>query len=66
MTAELLAESVEIAISYGAAILAAAREADDAGILENFRAFDAAARCAGQCAGELWEYRDLLEAEGTP
>jgi hypothetical protein len=32
LTADLLAESVEIAISYGVAILVAAREADDAAI----------------------------------
>jgi len=65
MTADLLAEAVEFTIHYGAAVLAAVREADDEGILESFRGFDVAARTARQCAEELRAYRGLLEAEGT-
>jgi hypothetical protein len=53
LVADLLAESVEIAIAYGTGILRAVREADDAAILENFRGFDAAARTARRCAEQL-------------
>jgi hypothetical protein len=57
LLADLLAESVEIAIAYGTGILRAVREADDESAIEQFRDFDAAARCARKCATEL---RSLL------
>jgi hypothetical protein len=62
MTADLLAESTEIAISYGVAILAAVREADDDAILARFKGFDAAARTARACAEELLAYQSQAGA----
>jgi hypothetical protein len=53
MTGELLAESIELAIGYGTAILAAILEGDDESIISNFRGFDASARCARRCAEDL-------------
>jgi hypothetical protein len=62
MTAELLAESLEIAIGFAVAALTAVHEADDEAIIASFRGFDAAARTARRCAEEL---RSLLgEAQG--
>jgi hypothetical protein len=66
MTADLLAESVEIAIASGTGILRAVRECDDPGILENFRCFDAAARTARRCAEDLRTAVNLPEPRGAP
>jgi len=61
ITADLLAETMEIANAYGLGVLRAIRECDDSAILENFRCFNAAARCAPQCAEELRNTVHLLE-----
>ena len=53
LTADLLAESIELALVHAVAVLAAARMADDAQIIEQFRFFDAAARTARRCAEDL-------------
>jgi hypothetical protein len=65
LTSDLLAESVEIAMSYGVAILAAAREADDGAILAQFKGFDAATRTARRCAEELRGAFALLDPGGA-
>jgi hypothetical protein len=65
ITADLLAESVEIAMSFGVAILAAAREADNTAILTQFKGFDAASRTARRCAEELRGAFAMLDPGGA-
>jgi hypothetical protein len=57
LTADLLAESIEIAIHSGLNILSASRADDDDAIIHYFRTFDVAARTARKCAEELRSYR---------
>lgn len=58
ITADLLAESIEIAVAYGVAMLGAIRVGEFRDVIDGFRRFDEAARTAKACAVEL---RGILE-----
>jgi hypothetical protein len=65
MVADLLAESVEIAMACGIGVLAAAREGDDDSLLHHFKGFDAGARSARRAAEQIREAKRLRDTEGS-